>query len=79
LTALHREYAHYLSIESPNAMETTMTLESARAILNIRPKEQSVFHGHSDTERVAFEQRLARTRHQTFCRTVLSASVGVPR
>jgi len=54
-----------------------MTLESARAILNIRPKEQPVFHGHSDSEVVAFEQRLARIRHRIFCRTVVSASAGV--
>jgi hypothetical protein len=57
------------------AMQTTMTLESARAILNIRPKELPVFRGYSDTELAAFEHRTARFRNQTFCRTVLSARI----
>lgn len=48
-----------------------MTLESARAILNIRRDEQPDFRGHSDAERGAFEQRMARLRDRTFFRAVV--------
>jgi hypothetical protein len=58
-------------------METTMTLETARAILNSARKEQRTYlTGHEEAERLAFEHRMAKLRNQPFSWAPLSALVG---
>lgn len=71
-------FSRFLSSNS-NALHhwrTMMTLETAKAILNISRRDGSrpSQTDHTDTDRAAFESRMTRLRPRTFLRTVLRSS-----